>query len=106
LQIAPASPGVNHAPAQRLDLLQRIGDYIHPRHLTETHTLTRRGLTAFTVTNHDNSRGPDGEWLRVRGLYHVTRQDKEPFGPSPNDVVRTEFTHFSFGCSWAEGISG
>jgi len=74
--------------------------------VSESHTLTRRGRPAFTVTNHDNSRGPDGEWLRVRGLYQVTRQDKEPFGPSPNDVVRTEFTHFSFGCSGAEGISG
>lgn len=74
--------------------------------LTETRTLTRGGLTVFTVTNHDNARGADGEWLRVRGLYHVTYQDNEPFGPSDSDVVRTEVNHFSFGCSWAEGISG
>ena len=74
--------------------------------LTETRTLTRGGLTVFTVTNHDNARGADGEWLRVRGLYHVTYQDNEPFGPSDSDVVRTDVSHFSFGCSWAEGISG
>jgi len=73
---------------------------------TSTFTATKGGTTVITATNHDIARGANGEWVKVHGLYHLTVQDLEPLGPSENDVVRTEFDHFSFTCSFAEGVKG
>jgi hypothetical protein len=72
---------------------------------TSTFTATKGGTTVITATNHDTARGTNGEWVRVRGLYHLTVRDLEPLGPSENDEIRTEFDHFSFTCSFAEGVS-